>query len=87
MIAHNAMVLGTPGLDIVAGTAPDALANLETPDAVFIGGGISNDGVFEACLGRAQAIWPAGANAVTVEGEARLFALQAVHGGELCGCR
>jgi precorrin-6Y C5,15-methyltransferase (decarboxylating) len=27
------------------------------------------------------------ANAVTVEGEARLFALQAVHGGELCGCR
>lgn len=83
MIAHNAMTLGTPGLEIVAGTAPDALAGLDTPDAVFIGGGISNDGVFETIW---QALKPFGrlaANAVTVEGEARLFALQAVHGGEL----
>lgn len=83
MAAHNAMTLGAPGLDIVAGTAPDALADLEMPDAVFIGGGISNDGVFEASW---EALKPFGrlvANAVTVEGEARLFALQSVHGGEL----
>ena len=83
MAAHNAMTLGAPGLDIVAGTAPDALTDLETPDAVFIGGGISNDGVFEASW---EALKPLGrlvANAVTVEGEARLFALQSVHGGEL----
>ncbi|OCW57616.1 bifunctional cobalt-precorrin-7 (C(5))-methyltransferase/cobalt-precorrin-6B (C(15))-methyltransferase [Hoeflea olei] len=83
MMAHNAIVLGTPGLDIIAGSAPAALAGLDQPDAVFIGGGISNDGVFEAAW---EALKPGGrmvANAVTVEGEARLFALQAVHGGEL----
>ena len=83
MTAHNAMTLGAPGLDIVAGTAPDALAGLQMPDAVFIGGGISHDGVFEAAW---EALKPFGrlvANAVTVEGEARLFALQSVHGGEL----
>ena len=83
MAAHNAIVLGAPGLDIVAGTAPAALADLAMPDAVFIGGGISHDGVFEASW---EALRPSGrlvANAVTVEGEARLFALQAVHGGEL----
>jgi len=83
MTAHNAITLGAPGLEIVAGTAPDALADLKMPDAVFIGGGISNDGVFEAAW---EALKPFGrlvANAVTVEGEARLFALQSVHGGEL----
>jgi len=83
MIAHNAMTLGTPGLEIIAGTAPEALEGLAAPDAVFIGGGISVDGVFEAAW---DALKPSGrlvANAVTVEGEARLFALQSVHGGEL----
>ncbi|WP_339761491.1 precorrin-6y C5,15-methyltransferase (decarboxylating) subunit CbiE [uncultured Hoeflea sp.] len=83
MTAHNAISLGAPGLEIVAGTAPDALSDLEMPDAVFIGGGISNEGVFEASW---EALRPFGrlvANAVTVEGEARLFALQSVHGGEL----
>lgn len=83
MMAHNALTLGAPGLDIVAGTAPQALADLAMPDAVFIGGGISHDGVFEVVW---EALKPMGrlvANAVTVEGEARLFALQAVHGGEL----
>jgi len=83
MMAHNAIALGTPALDIIAGTAPDVLADLAMPDAAFIGGGISHDGVFEAVW---KALKPFGrlvANAVTVEGEARLFALQAVHGGEL----
>lgn len=83
MIAHNATALGSPGLEIVAGTAPDALARLEEPDAVFIGGGMSVEGVFEAAWG---ALKPSGrlvANAVTVESEARLFALQSAHGGEL----
>ncbi|MDF1607631.1 precorrin-6y C5,15-methyltransferase (decarboxylating) subunit CbiE [Hoeflea sp. YIM 152468] len=83
MMARNAIALGAPGLDIIAGTAPDALADLASPDAVFIGGGVSHDGVFEAAW---DALKPSGrmvANAVTVEGEARLFALHAVHGGEL----
>lgn len=83
MIAQNAMALGAPTLDIVSGKAPEALAGLAAPDAVFIGGGISHDNVFEAAW---SALKPCGrlvANAVTVEGEARLFALQSIHGGEL----
>jgi precorrin-6Y C5,15-methyltransferase (decarboxylating) len=83
MIAQNAIDLGTPGLEIVAGSAPDALANLKKPDAVFIGGGISHDGVFEAAWDALKPMGRLVANAVTVEGEARLFALQALHGGEL----
>lgn len=83
MIAQNATGLGTPGLEIVAGNAPDALANLKMPDAVFIGGGISHTGVFEAVWDALKPMGRLVANAVTVEGEARLFALQAQHGGEL----
>jgi precorrin-6Y C5,15-methyltransferase (decarboxylating) len=83
MIVRNAEALGTPSIEVVAGRAPEALAGLAAPDAVFIGGGISGDRVFEAAW---AALKPGGrlvANAVTVESEARIFALQSVHGGEL----
>lgn len=83
MIAANALVLGTPTLDIVAGTAPEALFGLVAPDAVFIGGGVTGEGVFEGAWG---ALKPGGrlvANAVTVEGEARLAELAERHGGEM----
>lgn len=82
-IADNSLALGTPDLRIVAGTAPETLDGLEQPDAVFIGGGIGRDGVFEAAW---HALRPAGrlvANAVTLESEARLLALRSRHGGEL----
>lgn len=82
-IADNSLALGTPEIRIVAGTAPEALIGLERPDAVFIGGGVGRDGVFEAVW---QALRPGGrlvANAVTLESEARLLALQSRHGGEL----
>ena len=82
-IAQNAAALGVPTLKIVAGTAPAALASLEAPDAVFIGGGVSTDGLVDAC-------WPAlrqggrfVANAVTIEGEAALVACRARFGGDL----
>src|SRR6185437_17005227 len=45
--ARNAAFLGTPDLRIVQGRAPEALAGLPTPDAIFIGGGLSDPGVFE----------------------------------------
>ena len=38
-IARNAARLGVPELAVVTGEAPGALADLPTPDAVFIGGG------------------------------------------------
>jgi precorrin-6Y C5,15-methyltransferase (decarboxylating) len=83
MIAENAAALGVPGLEIVAGRAPEALAGLEAPDAVFIGGGASEDGVIDACW---TALKPGGrlvANVVTVEGEAALITGQARLGGAL----
>jgi len=83
MIAGNAIALGVPSLKVVEGQAPGALEGLERPDAVFIGGGIAGDGVFEAAF---DALKPGGvlaANAVTLDGEAKLLALQGAHGGEL----
>jgi precorrin-6B C5,15-methyltransferase / cobalt-precorrin-6B C5,C15-methyltransferase len=82
-ILRNAERLGTPELKVVKAHAPDCLAELLPSDAVFIGGGIGEPGMLEACW---QMLRPGGrlvANAVTVEGEQRLFAWQAQHGGEL----
>lgn len=82
MIAENAAAFGMPELQIVAGHAPNAFAALEAPDAVFLGGGLS-DGVFDAAF---AALKPGGrivAHAVTLESEAILIGLHAEHGGEL----
>src|SRR6185437_3543246 len=46
--ARNAAALGTPDLRIVQGAAPAALAGLPAPDAVFIGGGLGDAGLFDA---------------------------------------
>lgn len=80
---RNAIALGAPDLRVVVGSAPLALAGLPTPDAVFIGGGVSEAGVFEAAW---KALKPGGrlvANTVSLEGDARLSALYMQHGGEL----
>jgi precorrin-6Y C5,15-methyltransferase (decarboxylating) len=83
MMARNAATLGVPQLAIVAGSAPDALDGLARPDAVFIGGGVTADGVAQACW---DALEPGGrlvANAVTLESEHALFHLHERLGGEL----
>ncbi|MEO1503228.1 MAG: precorrin-6y C5,15-methyltransferase (decarboxylating) subunit CbiE [Pseudomonadota bacterium] len=82
MAAENALALGAPRLKLVEGTAPSALDGLPAPDAVFIGGGLSEP-VFEAAW---AALKPHGrlvANAVTLESEALLMDLHARHGGDL----
>ena len=79
----NAQSLGVPHFDLRFGTAPDALKDLPTPDAVFVGGGASRDGVLDAIW---QALLPGGrlvVNSVTLETEAILIAWQARHGGSL----
>lgn len=48
-ITRNAERLGVPGLRVVTGPAPAALAELDTPDAVFIGGGLTAPGLLDAC--------------------------------------
>lgn len=81
-IAENAARLGVERLQVVTGAAPDALAGLDAPDAVFIGGGIS-----EEMLQSVWAAMPQGArlvaNAVTLEAEVLLANWQAVKGGDL----
>ncbi|XVV11205.1 precorrin-6y C5,15-methyltransferase (decarboxylating) subunit CbiE [Actinoplanes sp. CA-131856] len=82
-ITTNAASLGVPGLRVVHGSAPAALEGLPAPDTIFIGGGLTRDGVLGACL---AALKPGGrlvANAVTVESEAFLAAAYAEHGGEM----
>jgi precorrin-6B C5,15-methyltransferase / cobalt-precorrin-6B C5,C15-methyltransferase len=83
-VERNARALGVPDrLRIVRGRAPAALAGLDAPTAVFIGGGITTAGVVERCW---DALTPGGrlvANAVTLEGEQALLAARATHGGEL----
>lgn len=82
-IRANAASLGVPELRVVTGTAPAALRDLPRPDAVFVGGGLTGDGVLEACW---EALADGGrlvANAVTVQTEAVLAAAHGRHGGNL----
>lgn len=83
LIERNRDALGVPGLQLVPGRAPEALEGLPRPDAIFIGGGVTVEGVLSRCW---NALKPGGrlvANAVTLESEMALFQWQATHGGEL----
>ncbi|QQD54051.1 bifunctional cobalt-precorrin-7 (C(5))-methyltransferase/cobalt-precorrin-6B (C(15))-methyltransferase [Pseudomonas fluorescens BBc6R8] len=83
LIEHNRDALGVPGLQLIRGTAPHALNGLEAPDAIFIGGGVTRDGVLDTCW---QHLRPGGrlvANAVTLQSEMTLMAWREQHGGEL----
>ncbi|MGF9694998.1 precorrin-6y C5,15-methyltransferase (decarboxylating) subunit CbiE [Rhizobium sp. 0TCS1.26] len=80
---RNAGNFGVPGLRLVEGRAPDALAGLPTPDAIFIGGGGSGDGVLEAAMTALKVGGRLVANAVTLEMERVLLAAQAEFGGTL----
>lgn len=83
LIEHNRDALGVPGLQLIRGKAPQALAGLERPDAIFIGGGVTREGVFEACW---EQLKPGGrlvANAVTLQSEVTLMHWRERYGGEL----
>lgn len=83
-IRRNAERLGVPELEIVEGTAPEALGDLPRPDAVFVGGGATREGVLDAAW---EALVPAGrflAHGVTIETESLLASWHDRHeGGEL----
>jgi precorrin-6Y C5,15-methyltransferase (decarboxylating) len=83
LIEHNRDALGVPGLQLIRGNAPQALAGLERPDAIFIGGGVTREGVLDTCWAQLK---PGGrliANAVTLQSEMTLMAWRERHGGEL----
>lgn len=83
LIEHNRDALGVPGLQLIRGKAPQALEGLERPDAIFIGGGVTREGVLDTCW---QHLKPGGrlvANAVTLQSETLLMSWREHHGGEL----
>ncbi len=83
LIEKNAANLGVPGLQIVSASAPGCLHELARPDAIFIGGGLTQNEMFETCW---QALPVGGilvANGVTLESDTCLFALHEKYGGTL----
>jgi precorrin-6Y C5,15-methyltransferase (decarboxylating) len=82
-IVRNASRLGVPYLRVVHGHAPDVLPRLPTPDAVFIGGGLTTPLLLDACWDALPVGGRLVANAVTVESEAVLGSWHARVGGEL----
>jgi precorrin-6B C5,15-methyltransferase / cobalt-precorrin-6B C5,C15-methyltransferase len=82
-IRENASRLGVPNLTVIQGTAPATFAGLRSPDAIFIGGGVGNDDLFDACWAKLSSGGRLVANAVTLQGEASLIARHTLYGGDL----
>jgi precorrin-6B C5,15-methyltransferase / cobalt-precorrin-6B C5,C15-methyltransferase len=81
-IRRNAEALGTPGLEVLHGEAPGALASLPRPHAVFVGGGATAETLDRSW----EALWPGGrlvGHAVTQETEMILVESWKRFGGEL----
>ncbi|MEN5030115.1 precorrin-6y C5,15-methyltransferase (decarboxylating) subunit CbiE [Pseudomonas sp. Ps21-P2] len=83
LIEFNRDALGVPGLQLIRGRAPDALEGLEQPDAIFIGGGVTREGVLRACWQNLRSGGRLVANAVTLQSEAMLVNWREQYGGEL----
>lgn len=82
-IRSNAAAFGLAHrITIVTGEAPEALATLEAPEAVFIGGGLDG-AMFDAVWSRLALGTRLVAHSVTLETEALLGELHQRHGGEL----
>lgn len=82
-IRSNAAAFGLAHrISIVSGKAPEAIAALEPPDAVFIGGGLDG-AMFDAVWARLSPGARLVAHSVTLETEALLGELHQRHGGEL----
>lgn len=96
MIEHNSVALGTPQLRVYSSAIGDVLDELPDPDAVFIGGGLTQwrdqsdtrgaeQGLelISRCIDRLAAGGRLVVNAVTLESEAVVLAAASAHGGEL----
>ena len=82
-VARNAALFGVPDLVTVEGFAPAALDGLPTPNAIFLGGGGSDDALVRLCMAR---LAPGGrlvVNAVTIETQAEVIGHFRAHGGDL----
>ena len=82
-VRRNATNLGVPDLEVVCGNAPEVLSGLPGPAAVFVGGGVTADGLLETCWERLEPGGRLVAHAVTIESEAVLHRWQRAVGGHL----
>jgi precorrin-6B C5,15-methyltransferase / cobalt-precorrin-6B C5,C15-methyltransferase len=81
-IRGNAEVLGVPSLDVLHAEVPHALASLPRPDAIFVGGGVTQETL--------EQLWSAlrlggrlVVHAVTLDTEMIMIECWKRHGGEL----
>ncbi|MFI2280614.1 precorrin-6y C5,15-methyltransferase (decarboxylating) subunit CbiE [Nocardia beijingensis] len=84
-IADNAEALGVPHIHVRAELRAElaADAGIGTPDAIFVGGGLTQDGVLETCWARLRHGGRLVANAVTAESESLLLNWAGAEGGVL----
>ncbi|AEG51343.1 precorrin-6y C5,15-methyltransferase (decarboxylating), CbiE subunit [Sphingobium chlorophenolicum L-1] len=78
----NALSLGADRLTVIEGRAPEILTGRTRPDAIFIGGGLSQS-LLEALFALPGGSTRLVANAVTLESEALLARWHADKGGDL----
>ncbi|MAH85589.1 MAG: hypothetical protein CBB68_15295 [Rhodospirillaceae bacterium TMED8] len=84
LMRANAYDLGVPELEIIEGVAPAALSDIgEPPDAIFIGGGVSNLSILKACHESLKLGGRLVANAVTLEARHTFFHFREQFGGEI----
>jgi len=79
-----AMNVAANGITVdVRGAAPDAFDGGEDPSVIFVGGGLTQPGLLQACFDRLSVGGRLVANAVTAESEAVLTQWHSAVGGEL----
>nr|WP_110767301.1 precorrin-6y C5,15-methyltransferase (decarboxylating) subunit CbiE [Mycolicibacterium mucogenicum] len=67
----------------VRGAAPESFADVAGPNTIFIGGGLTQPGLFDACYDALESGGRLVANAVTAESEAFVVQLYSKLGGDL----
>ncbi|WP_157101240.1 precorrin-6y C5,15-methyltransferase (decarboxylating) subunit CbiE [Nocardia shimofusensis] len=83
-IAANAEALGVPQVTVRGEAMAELAADSDgTPDAIFVGGGLTQEGLLDSCMDRLRPGGRLVANAVTAETEALLVRSAGEHGGRL----
>ncbi|MFD6161020.1 precorrin-6y C5,15-methyltransferase (decarboxylating) subunit CbiE [Nocardia sp. NPDC060256] len=84
-IADNAAALGVAHITVHGEVLAElhGTAEFPSPDAIFLGGGLTQPGLFETCWSQLRQGGRLVANAVTAESESLLLSWAAGHGGTL----
>jgi precorrin-6Y C5,15-methyltransferase (decarboxylating) len=84
VIERNAKNLGVPMLKVLPGDFLGTLKEMDqTPDAIFIGGGVSDPNVLNACWDQLSTNGRIVANGVTIKAHRALMVFHSEHGGDL----